>query len=130
MKRFQLTWVWLALFACPEPAARQSPPSTAAQRTRAFCALTMCPTTPEDVLFQVVGSELRAVLRLPAPDVAAWARHCTPASLEVRPSWFGSLTKGSGWVPTTAPDRVRCGSQSRVIHVKDRLVVLTAVLPD
>jgi hypothetical protein len=103
--------------------------ATPAARVQAFCELTLCPTRPEDVLFQGVEDQLRAVAKVSATDVAQWGRGCVPSRSDVRPAWFGELTKGAatpGWLPTTAPDTVRCGDQARVIHVKERLVIITA----
>jgi hypothetical protein len=101
--------------------------ATPAARVQAFCELTLCPTRPEDVLFRGVEDQLRAVAKVAEGDVALWGRGCVPSRSDVRPSWFVDLTKAQpGWVPTTAPDTVRCGDQARVIHVKERLVIITA----
>lgn len=107
---------------------------TAKERVAFLCEAVMCPSTPEDTSFHITHEEgligagsmkVHAVIKLPAADVARWSKGCSPGGAEARPPWLSELLKGTGWSPKTAPDTVRCGAQSRVIHVKEALVILT-----
>lgn len=111
---------------------------TAKERVAFFCDYVLCPTRPDDAAFHLVyrdnsrgfipgpdDADIHAVLKVPAADIARWSKGCEPAGVEARPAWLKEVLKGTGWTPTTAPDTVRCGQQTRVIHVKDGLVILT-----
>ncbi|MEW5737967.1 MAG: hypothetical protein AB1938_03520 [Myxococcota bacterium] len=126
----------LAVASCTSRSfdTRSATLSTAKDRVAFFCAAVMCPSRPDDVAFHIVHEEalfgpgdttVHAVVKLPAADLAKWSKGCESAGVDARPAWLQEVLQGTGWKPTTAPDTVRCGQQTRVIHVKDGLVILT-----
>jgi hypothetical protein len=128
--------VCLALSACPDRSfdTRSTTLPTAKARVAVLCEAVLCPSTPEDAAFHIRHEEalfgagstkVHAVVKVPAADVARWAKGCSPGGAEVRPPWLVKLLQGTGWAPRTAPDTLKCGAQSRVIHVKEGLVILT-----
>lgn len=126
----------LALSACSNRSfdTRSTTLPTAKERVAFLCEVVLCPSMPEDTSFHVRHEEglvgagsmtVHAVIKVPAADVARWSKGCSPGGAEARPAWLAELLKGTGWSPKTAPDTLRCGAQSRVIHVKEGLVILT-----
>lgn len=126
----------LALSACTNRSfdTRSTTLPTAKERVAFLCEVVLCPSMPEDTAFHVRHEEglvgagsmtVHAVIKVPAADVARWSKGCSPGGAEARPPWLAELLKGTGWSPKTAPDTLRCGAQSRVIHVKEGLVILT-----
>ncbi|MCC6333589.1 MAG: hypothetical protein IT380_06345 [Myxococcales bacterium] len=107
---------------------------TAKERVAFFCEAVLCPSRPDDAAFHLVHREalfgagdttVHAVLKVPTADTAKWSKGCDAGGAEARPAWLKEVLAGTGWKPTTAPDSVRCGQQTRVIHVRDGLVILT-----
>ena len=128
--------VCLALSACSNRSfdTRSTTLPSAKERVAFLCEVVLCPSMPEDTAFHVRHEEglvgagsmtVHAVIKVPAADVARWSKGCSPGGAEARPPWLAELLKGTGWSPKTAPDTLRCGAQSRVIHVKEGLVILT-----
>ncbi|MEW6432593.1 MAG: hypothetical protein AB1730_13905 [Myxococcota bacterium] len=125
-----------ALSACTDRSfdTRSTTLPTAKARVAFFCEAVICPSTPEDTAFHITHEEalfgagstkVHAVVKVPAADVARWSKGCSPGGAEARPAWLAELLKGTGWTPKTAPHMLHCGAQSRVIHVKEALVILT-----
>jgi hypothetical protein len=140
MSRF--LFLALLLAACTEKSrstdTRSTSLPTAKERVAFFCDYVLCPTRPDDVAFHLVyrdnsggfipgpdDATIHAVLKVPAADLAQWSRGCFPGGADARPAWLADVLKGTGWSPKTAPDIARCGAQTRVIHVKEGLVILT-----
>lgn len=126
----------LALAACSNRSfdTRSTRLPTAKARVAFLCEAVICPSTPEDTSFHITHEEglvgagsmkVHAVIKVPVVDVARWSKGCSPGGAEARPAWLAELLKGTGWVPKTAPDTLHCGAQTRVIHVKEGLVILT-----
>jgi len=134
--------VALLLAGCAEKSrttdTRSTSLPTAKERVAFFCDYVLCPTRPDDAAFHLVYQDnsrglvpgpddatIHAVLKVPVADIAQWSKSCVPGGADARPPWLAEVLKGTGWVPKTAPDFVRCGNQLRVIHVKDGLVIFT-----
>lgn len=128
--------VCLALSGCSNRSfdTRSTTLPTAKERVAFLCEAVICPSAPDDTSFHITHEEalfgagsmkVHAVIKVPAADVARWSKGCSPGGAEARPAWLAELLKGTGWAPKTAPDTLHCGAQSRVIHVKEALVILS-----
>lgn len=95
----------------------------ASDRVSAFCRWALCPARAENVAFRVVEGEVHAAVAVGAEELPLWVHGCVETGLETRPPWLAELTQELGRAPSGAPQRLRCGAASRLVHVKDGLVV-------
>jgi hypothetical protein len=106
-------------------------------RVAFLCAYTLCVTTPADAAFHIEfhdnsggfvpgpdDFEIHAVLRMTPDETSRWSRGCKAERVEVRPEWLDVVLKEQPtWQPKSTPDVYRCGQETRVIHVKEGLVI-------
>lgn len=71
---------------------------------------------PSDYAFDVA-------LKVRPDDVSRWAEGCTPARLDPKPAWAAALLADkAGWAVATLPDTLRCGSEERLLFVKEAII--------
>ncbi len=132
--------VALLLAACP-PSSRTTDTrsdrlASPKDRVAFLCEYTLCPTTPSDAAFHIVvrdasrgflagpgDVDVTAVVKVKPDDMPRWVAGCAARRGDMKPPWLEGLLKERGWKVTTAPDFAQCGAESRLLHVKDGLVV-------
>ena len=99
---------------------------TSAERIADLCDFTLCPTRPLDAAFHIFktddGTVIHAIVKVDPNDIPRWSMGCENRTLEARPAWVKDVLP-KDWKLTTAPDTWRCGTEKRVIHVKEALIV-------
>lgn len=117
----------LTLCACAKQETHSSTEwPTAKQRVQFLCDYALCPTQPDDVAYVMnrtdEGLVIHAIVKLDPVLVPRWSDGCENRTLEARPAWVKDVLP-KGWALKTAPDTWRCGTEKRVIHVKEGLIL-------
>lgn len=125
----------LLLTACTkdrQPEARSTSFKTAKERIAFLRDYVACPGEPKDAVWHVFpvdeGTVVHAVVKVDPADVHLWSMGCGNFGHEARPKWLGELLKPTGWKVSTIPDTWSCGFEKRVIHVKEGIVIRSALL--
>lgn len=92
----------------------------------------MSPTVPKDTAFHIYktddGTVVHAIVKVDVTEIPLWSMGCENRTLEARPPWVKDVLP-RGWELKTAPDTWRCGTEKRVIHVKEGLIIRSLLLP-
>lgn len=108
--------------------------TSAKERAAFLCDFALCPTMPLDAAFHIYpgeqGTVVHALVKIDPRDVPRWSMGCDDFNVEVKPPWVNEVIGPTGWKLVTAPDAMRCGTEKRVIHVKEGIVIRALLRAD